>query len=89
MLETIFEPYRQAGEVSTRRGGVGLGLAIARRLVLLHGGVVEAKSEVGRGSTFTFTLPDETHATRAMRQLMRCRGEDHPPGYEFDSDVEK
>jgi signal transduction histidine kinase len=70
VLATIFEPYRQAGDAAARRGGVGLGLAIARRLVLLHGGTIEARSEVGRGSSFSFSLPDETHATRVPRDSL-------------------
>jgi signal transduction histidine kinase len=53
----IFEEYKQAGEESVRRRGTGLGLAIARRLVLMHGGLITVESEVGKGSTFTVTLP--------------------------------
>lgn len=61
-LRAIFEPYRQAGEASTRLGGVGLGLAITRQLVLLHGGTIAAVSQVGRGSVFTVRLPDDQSA---------------------------
>ena len=53
----IFDEYKQAGEESVRRRGTGLGLAIARRLVLMHGGVITVQSELGKGSTFTVTLP--------------------------------
>jgi signal transduction histidine kinase len=53
----IFEEYRQVGEASVRRRGTGLGLAIARRLVLMHGGLITVDSELGKGSTFTVTLP--------------------------------
>ena len=53
----IFEDYKQAGEESVRRRGTGLGLAIARRLVLMHGGLITVESELGKGSTFTMTLP--------------------------------
>jgi signal transduction histidine kinase len=69
-LDGIFEPYRQAGDAAARRGGAGLGLAIARRLVLLHGGEIRAVSEVGRGSSFTVTFPDETHAKRVPRDSL-------------------
>jgi signal transduction histidine kinase len=53
----IFDEYKQAGEESVRRRGTGLGLAIARRIVLMHGGIITVESELGKGSTFTVTLP--------------------------------
>jgi CheY-like chemotaxis protein/two-component sensor histidine kinase len=58
-LPHLFEPFRQADGTSTKRhGGLGLGLAIARRLVEMHGGTISAKSEgAGRGSTFTLSIP--------------------------------
>ncbi len=57
-LERIFEPYVQADEGTSRRyGGVGLGLAIARRIALLHGGNVTIESELGVGTTARLVLP--------------------------------
>ena len=53
----IFQAYRQAGDVRSRRGGTGLGLSIAQRLVDMHGGTIEVESQVGRGSRFTVCLP--------------------------------
>ncbi len=52
----IFEPYVQAGEES-RAGGLGLGLAICKRLVEAHGGQLVLRDRPGGGSCFCFTLP--------------------------------
>ncbi|MBE9208917.1 response regulator [Nostoc sp. LEGE 06077] len=58
-LPYVFERFRQADGSTTREyGGLGLGLAIARHLVELHGGTVQADSEgEGKGATFTLKLP--------------------------------
>ncbi len=60
MLKAIFEPFRQEDDTATtrRHGGLGLGLAIVRQLVLAHGGSVHAESAgKGKGSTFIVELP--------------------------------
>ena len=59
MRDRVFEPFVQAERPLDRaEGGLGLGLAIVRGLVEMHGGKVEARSEgEGRGSTFVVTLP--------------------------------
>ncbi|MEM8557441.1 MAG: ATP-binding protein [Bacteroidota bacterium] len=54
-LPHIFERFRRAGSGDTV--GTGIGLALTRELVRMHGGTIEATSEVGFGSTFTVTLP--------------------------------
>jgi signal transduction histidine kinase len=54
----IFDPFRQVDDSVTRtHTGSGLGLAIVKQLTNLMGGEVTLTSEVGRGSTFTVTLP--------------------------------
>ena len=59
--ETIFEEFRQVGTDYDRKAeGTGLGLALTRRLVHLHGGEISVESAPGRGSTFSFTLPIPT-----------------------------
>src|SRR4029453_680756 len=60
--EAIFEEFRQVGHPARKREGTGLGLALARKFVELHGGRLWVKSEGGRGSTFTFSLPARPHA---------------------------
>ena len=60
--EAVFEEFRQVGDdYARKREGTGLGLALARRLVELHGGTLSLESELGKGSTFTFTIPVRAH----------------------------
>ena len=57
--EAVFEEFRQVGRnYTSKQEGTGLGLALTRRFVELHGGTITVQSELGQGSTFTFRLPN-------------------------------
>jgi len=80
-LPYVFDRFRQAeGSISRKQGGLGLGLAVARHLVELHGGTIRAESEgLGKGSVFTVDLPmtqerrDPARAEERRREVDRRR----------------
>jgi len=55
--EAVFEEFRQVGTADKKVEGTGLGLALSRKFIELHGGRIWVESQLGQGSTFTFTLP--------------------------------
>jgi signal transduction histidine kinase len=55
--EAVFEEFRQVGTADKKVEGTGLGLALSRKFIELHGGRIWVQSQLGQGSTFTFTLP--------------------------------
>jgi PAS domain S-box-containing protein len=80
-LPYVFDRFRQAeGSISRKQGGLGLGLAVARHLVELHGGTITAESEgLGKGSVFSVDLPlaqerrDPARAEERRREVDRRR----------------
>jgi signal transduction histidine kinase len=58
-LDRIFEEFQQTETGATQHEGTGLGLALSKRFVEMHGGRIWCDSEIGKGSTFVFTLPVE------------------------------
>ena len=59
--DLVFEAFRQVGQDrNQKREGTGLGLTLAKSYVELHGGKISVQSQLGKGSTFTFTLPERT-----------------------------
>ena len=63
-LNSIFESFTQAYTDTTRKfGGTGLGLAITKQLIEIQGGSIDVDSDLGKGTTFTFTIPFKTDST--------------------------
>jgi signal transduction histidine kinase len=56
-LDKIFLPFQRLHGRSSPYEGVGMGLAICRKIVERHGGKINARGELGKGSTFVVTLP--------------------------------
>jgi len=73
LLERVFDPFTQLAPRDTdSQGGLGLGLALVRRIVELHGGTVEARSAgIGHGSEFIVTLPLMKSATRPAGEIRK------------------
>ena len=68
--DRIFEEFQQTDVGVEQREGTGLGLALSKRLVELHGGRIWVDSELGKGSTFVFTLPARLVVVMAGEQIL-------------------
>ena len=85
--EKLFQRFSQIDGSSTRQqGGTGLGLAISKHLVELHGGTMNAHGELGKGSTFTFTLKGGATNVSTHSSLSSTASW-HPPDNEPIKDV--
>jgi CheY-like chemotaxis protein/anti-sigma regulatory factor (Ser/Thr protein kinase) len=76
--ERIFESFQQGGRVPSRHEGTGLGLTLSRRIVELLGGRLWLESEVGVGSTFSFTIPVDDATTFGEDKPARTEGGSGP-----------
>jgi len=76
-LDTIFEPFEQAGGVDSRKGGTGLGLAVVKYIITRHDGTVRVESKEGVGSTFIITLPEYAPESRQGTQRILIVDDDY------------
>jgi Signal transduction histidine kinase len=80
-LALIFEEFRQVdGTLNRQYGGTGLGLSLVRKFVELQDGTLTVESEIGKGSTFAFTLPLHFAGTTIPSPIVNVDGTVIPPG---------
>lgn len=73
MQKMIFNRYVQGSSSLTSTGGVGIGLTICKQLIELHGGRISVQSTLGKGSTFSFTLPLAIKSENTSMQMELIR----------------
>jgi signal transduction histidine kinase len=81
-IPRIFEDFYRVDQrlSSQKQGGMGLGLTLARQIIRAHGGDITVKSEVGKGSTFTFTLPIPAEELPKINEAAAIDDESNFPG---------
>ncbi|TWT39382.1 ATP-binding protein [Blastopirellula retiformator] len=86
-LETIFEPFVQADNTTSRSyGGAGLGLPISRRLAELMGGTLIVESALGKGSSFTLSVPvGDIEGIPFVESIDECMTSQSKPTHEFST----
>ncbi len=74
-IDSIFKSFEQLDGSETRlQGGTGLGLAVTKQLVELHGSTIEVKSSPGKGSTFSFSLPVSQSSRDSSASFVKLAG---------------
>lgn len=77
-ISKVFEEFEQVdGSYSRRHEGLGIGLALTKRLVELHGGMIWAESQLGKGSCFSFVIPAETYIAKALQKPLASDAADY------------
>jgi signal transduction histidine kinase len=81
-LSKLFQRFSQVGHSQAKGRGTGLGLALCKELVELHGGAISVRSEPGSGSTFAFTLPVYRPALALEESFKELLGTAHPDDHQ-------
>lgn len=84
MLDIIFKPFQQINAADSRQvGGVGIGLSITHELIELHKGTIKVDSIVGKGTTFTITLPATEEALMEKQATITTHQNSHQQQHPF------